>query len=348
MLDTDHVVFTSMGMFIIDEIHFPNEPSVYDICGGGGTYGLLGARIILSSAHSRQVGWIVDCGSDFPLKVKEEIEKWGTGVIFREDDNRLTTRGWNSYGDNEIRYFKYLTPKKRIEVDDLIRYENLLRSDSYHLICSPERCTEIMSRLNVERQRKGVGKAPVVVWEPVPDLCRPAHLANCLLILKQIDILSPNAQEAALFFDLPEPDTKPELEAVARRFLPHMTKPNSGIILRCGKLGSLVLNNRGMCKWFPLYHHPDNVDYKVVDTTGGGNTFIGSLCTGFVKSGGDWDIGAICGNIGSGLAIEQIGMPVLSEGDQWNGATVQERIKRYLQRNDLGVDVDHVLQVLYN
>lgn len=99
-------LFTSMGMFIIDEIHFPKESgkkSHYDVIGGGGTYGALGSRIISGASQSDRVGWIIDKGSDFPEEVERYLKSWNTGAIWRETPERLTTRGWNMYGEREFR-----------------------------------------------------------------------------------------------------------------------------------------------------------------------------------------------------------------------------------------------------
>ena len=50
------------------------------------------------------MGWIVDCGSDFPPELRDFIAQWRTGVLVRETPERLTTRGWNGYtGENEHR-----------------------------------------------------------------------------------------------------------------------------------------------------------------------------------------------------------------------------------------------------
>lgn len=46
---------------------------------------------------------MVDCGSDFPPELRETIATWDTGVLIRETPDRLTTRGWNGYGENEHR-----------------------------------------------------------------------------------------------------------------------------------------------------------------------------------------------------------------------------------------------------
>lgn len=96
--------FCTLGMFIIDEIEFPPpKPPVKDIVGGAGAYSALGARVFSPPPQSKSVGWIVDCGSDFPAELRDTIASWDSGVLIRETPNRLTTRGWNGYGENEHR-----------------------------------------------------------------------------------------------------------------------------------------------------------------------------------------------------------------------------------------------------
>lgn len=98
------VDFCTLGMFIIDEIHFkPPIPSVYNILGGAGSYSALGARIFSPDPKSKSVGWIVDAGSDFPQDVRDVIDSWGTSCLIRDTPERPTTRGWNGYGDGEVR-----------------------------------------------------------------------------------------------------------------------------------------------------------------------------------------------------------------------------------------------------
>jgi hypothetical protein len=87
-----------------DEIEFaPPKPPVKDILGGAGSYSALGARIFSPPPKSNSVGWIVDCGSDFPSELRQFISQWQTGVVIRETPDRLTTRGWNGYGEHEHR-----------------------------------------------------------------------------------------------------------------------------------------------------------------------------------------------------------------------------------------------------
>lgn len=95
--------FFTFGMFILDSIDFPAPtPPAYNILGGAGTYSALGARLFSPPPQSRSVGWIVDCGTDFPAAQRAEIAAWQSGAVMREGE-RLTTRGWNGYGENEMR-----------------------------------------------------------------------------------------------------------------------------------------------------------------------------------------------------------------------------------------------------
>lgn len=96
--------FVTMGMFIVDEIHFkPPKPPEIDILGGAGSWSVIGARLFRPPPTSKNVGWIVHRGSDFPDKLSDQIESWQTNCNLIDTPDRLTTRGWNSYGDDEAR-----------------------------------------------------------------------------------------------------------------------------------------------------------------------------------------------------------------------------------------------------
>ncbi|KAG5356531.1 Protein MAK32 [Yarrowia sp. C11] len=317
--------FTTMGMFIIDEIHFEKH-SVYDIVGGAGTYGVLGARFFAGKERAKEIGWIVDAGNDFPQSVEDQISSWNTGLVPRRDSGRKTTRGWNSYGDNDLRSFKYLTPKKRIEVADLHEC-GLDSARSIHVICSPDRCMKICSDLAGDGSDRP--HEQVFLWEPVPDCCCPETFSTMLEALNSVQVLSPNCHEAALFVGLPEPTTVADIESlVYTHWAPHLDKLKTVFVLRCGKLGVLVYNNKQL-KWYPAYHQSSE---KVVDPTGGGNTFVGGFLYGYIESGGDLDTAASYGNVAAGLAVEQVGVPLLSyQGEQelWNGTVIKERLQEY-------------------
>ena len=95
---------SNMLIIWLDDIHFPPpKPSVTNILGGAGTYSALGARLLSPPPRSKSIGWVVDVGSDFPHEIRDAINDWDTSCVMRATPERLTTRGWNSYGEGEKR-----------------------------------------------------------------------------------------------------------------------------------------------------------------------------------------------------------------------------------------------------
>jgi hypothetical protein len=170
------VDFTTFGMFILDEIHFggDKEDVVDNIIGGAGTYAVIGARLFSPGPQAKAIGWIVDAGNDFPHEIRQDLVVLGTDLTIREDQERKTTRGWNKYGPGDYREFKYLTPKKRLDVNDLVE-EGLFTAKAVHLICTPARANNVCFGLYKALQDRLLHPMPLVIWEPVPDSCNSAH-----------------------------------------------------------------------------------------------------------------------------------------------------------------------------
>ncbi|KAI0447810.1 Ribokinase-like protein [Xylaria telfairii] len=272
--------FVTLGMFIIDDIEYlAPTPPVKDILGGAGTYSALGARLLSPPPRSGSVGWIVDKGSDFPPDLETLIESWGTSVLLRETPERLTTRGWNGYDEHQNRAFRYTTPKKRLTAEDLT--PELLASRTFHLICSPQRCRELVLEIKdkradlpasvangLEEARNGgideQGKKengddtsgnhlprPIFIWEPVPDLCTPDELLNCTNVLPLIDVMSPNHAELAGFMgdDGLDPETGEistrAIERSCEQLLGSMPLQSFSIVVRAGEKGCYLARNGG-------------------------------------------------------------------------------------------------------
>ncbi|KAF7559463.1 hypothetical protein G7046_g4702 [Stylonectria norvegica] len=390
-----NIDFVTLGMFIIDDIDFiPPTLPVKDILGGAGTYSALGARLYSPPPISSAVGWIVDQGSDFPPALGTLIDSWSTSVVLRHDDQRLTTRGWNGYeGTDEKRAFKYLTPKKRLTAQDLT--PTLLQSRSFHLICSPTRCRELIQEITSLRRRVTPPDSyskPIFIWEPVPDLCTPDELLNCTNTLPLVDVCSPNHTELAGFMgdDGLDPVTG-EISTVAveracEQLLASMPLQSFSLVVRAGEKGCYVAKNGGrkrqrasnsttkrrkkdyvrgglqpdtdmealfagllqdqdgfidrqeievdpgIERWIPAYHQDSS---KVVDPTGGGNTFLGGLAVALAR-GGSLEDAAISGTVAASFAIEQVGVPALGEGpgglETWNGLCVEDRLCEFRKR----------------
>lgn len=240
--------------------------------------------------------------------------------------------------------FRYTTPKLRLDHHALVNTP-LLWSKSFHLICSPLRCIDLVENILALRNQlseKGSLGRPLFIWEPVPDLCTTEEYANCVKALTYVDVVSPNHGELGGFFGR---DTNGKdhvdfrlIEQLCSQWLESGigTDDNGGVVVRCGKDGCLV-TSKGLRKWLPAYHRSAE---KVVDPTGGGNGFLGGLAVGLVQSGAKPGIqnleeAAIWGSISASFAIEQVGMPVLShrqQGETWNGARVEDRLVEFKQR----------------
>jgi sugar/nucleoside kinase (ribokinase family) len=240
--------------------------------------------------------------------------------------------------------FKYMTPKLRLDHEALVDTP-LLWSRSFHLICSPSRCIDLVENIIRLRNEKSTTKAdprPLFIWEPVPDLCVPEEYENCLEALKYVDVVSPNNGELGGFFGK---DTNGKdhvnyrlIESLCQQWLQSGVgvEGKGGVVVRCGKDGCFVKSN-GTRQWMPAYHQSAE---KVIDPTGGGNGFLGGLAIGLIRGGkipglGNLEEAAIWGSISASLAIEQVGMPVLEQSGQqetWNGVKVDDRVADFKER----------------
>jgi sugar/nucleoside kinase (ribokinase family) len=245
--------------------------------------------------------------------------------------------------------FRYTTPKLRIDHAALANTP-LLWSRSFHLICSPLRCIDLVENiLALRSQSVGMESTsrPLFIWEPVPDLCTSEELANCLKALKYVDVVSPNHSELGDFF---ETDTNSKdhvdfraIEGLCDQWLQSGigSERQGGIVVRAGKDGCLVAR-QGFRKWIPAYHQSAE---KVIDPTGGGNGFLGGLAMGLVRGGATAGVenleeAARWGSISASFAIEQVGLPVLSrnpQGETWNNVLVEDRLLEFKQRLDIYV-----------
>jgi hypothetical protein len=281
--------------------------------------------------------------------------------------NRITTTAWNGYGEHEYRAFKYLTPKLRLEERDLSDEQVLARS--FHMVCSPGRCISLVDgilnrRREVLRARgidpDGVDEEalrPVFVWEPVPDLCTPEELLRLRDAAGHVDVVSPNAEEFASFFQ-----GMPDCEARERHVQWLLRVGNGGsilngeeqkalktmLVIREGAQGCTTYTARNMKGLHLRAHHQSST--KVVDPTGGGNTFLGALAIGLAGTTTpeesiieDLDVpmdqkrlllALIHSTVAAGYAIEQIGMPsvLATDGDSWNGERYPDRFVEYFER----------------
>lgn len=246
----------------------------------------------------------------------------------------------------------YLTP--RLRLDHTALPESLVRSRSFHLICSPKRCIDLVRGISARRAELGSTHRPIFVWEPVPFDCTPEELPSCLEALKVVDVVSPNHHELAAFHGEGASATDSATGEVDREYVKRCSRiwqedgigeGGSGVIVvRAGRDGCYVANRHGLSRWYPAFHQGSD---RVRDPTGGGNAFMGGLAVGLARSRHvsplrDTEEAVIGATVAASFAIEQVGLPVLGREvprrETWNGVHVQDRIEEYRCRLEDKVD----------
>ena len=349
MCPASPVVFVTLGMFIIDEIdhHAANSPRGINLMGGAGTYAALGATLCAPSPN--MVSFIVDAGSDFPARMRTELESWGTSCLFREDPSRITTRAWNGYDEAGVRRFKYLTPKLRLTEWDLSR--EMLAARAFHLVCSPSRAVELVEGIRARRSAE-FGEVcsrmtPLFVWEPIPDLCLPEELENLEKAVRMVDVVSPNSAELVAFSRSAGGEEEKIAEMVKLIMVWGVGQHGNGsLVVRKGSLGSTAYGRQSQVD-VPAYHGPDaSSQRRVVDPTGGGNAFLGGLAMALAStarvataevptSNADLREVLAIASVAASFCIEQAGMPCRSEDGLWNGEAFVARFREYARENKM-------------
>jgi sugar/nucleoside kinase (ribokinase family) len=195
------------------------------------------------------------------------------------------------------------------------------------MVCSASRCIDIVTGIIKRRQKEDL-PLPILVWEPIPDLCTPDEQQNIFNAAKLVDVISPNNQELASIFTS-KTQTEPPYheEEYSKAFLASGIGQDGhgSIVVRCGSQGCYAAS-RTESQWLPAYHSQGGD--KVKDPTGGGNTFLGGLAVALAR-GKTLHEACIWASVAASFAIEQIGLPVLTEGpegERWNGEDVWKRV----------------------
>jgi len=180
---------------------------------------------------------------------------------------------------------------------------------------------------------------PITIYEPIPDRCVPEELPALRAILHEIDILSPNAEEAHSLLSIPLPPTKSSIESVAQIFLDlGVGKDGSGsVIIRSGAMGAYALNrDRPSGAWVDAYWRDTEIE-NVRDVTGAGNSFLGGLSAGLLFSEGDVYEATFYASVSASYTVEQNGLPRVGRDSAnreiWNGDRPEDRLKLIRDRH---------------
>jgi sugar/nucleoside kinase (ribokinase family) len=123
---------------------------------------------------------------------------------------------------------------------------------------------------------------------------------------------------------------KTSVEYCAQRFMMRDGLKNKALVIRASKYGAMVTTtaDKQAMHWTPAYWNWKTESHHIVDVTGAGNTFCGGFAYGWLKTNGDPTEAALYGAVSASFTVEQIGVPVLSDNESWNGGQTspQERL----------------------
>ncbi|KAF2167956.1 hypothetical protein M409DRAFT_53895 [Zasmidium cellare ATCC 36951] len=343
MSEKDEVtpLFVSLGMLVLDELHLPDSTTQHNVIGGSGAYSTLGARLAVEDSQSRRIASFVLAGHDFPYdKVEKHFRPWGIDYTIKRLPTTMSTRGRLEYHDWKFEHksYSYLTtPLQPRPIDLPLRF---LQSSTFHLLSSPDVLSTQLSELSQRRLEHGITVQPLLVWEPAPLSCTANFLDAYIDAARLVDVFSPNHVELLGLCERSlkkhESFDKGLIEACATRFFATEHSNPRICIVRCGEHGAVVLERnqspdfRVKTTWVAPFFSPAEAG-RVVDATGGGNTFLGAFAVEYQQNRGDAVLAARKASVAASFALEQIGPPDFGEGT-WNGVTVEGRMGEYLKR----------------
>ncbi|OCF71347.1 hypothetical protein I204_07974 [Kwoniella mangroviensis CBS 8886] len=304
-----------------------------------------------------QCGLIVDRGDDFPSKFTNILKGYDKEMIWFRPRKGKTTRALNIYSGGKIgqghQSFKYLSPQLNLLPHDFILPPSPFATPNLpeyiHVVCNTARAKLIVDEMRDIRENgiDGIGRGwnGKLIWEPMPSSCVPSELDNILSLSRSFTVISPNLLELQSILGIPP--TKSSImehaEEAVQKFHQLLSQGMTdrsefnvpAIIVRCGELGSYTFSD-GWKGWVPAYYGEADQD-KVVDPTGGGNSFLGGLLAGLLISQGDMKIASIYAATAASFTIEQRGLPTLTvheDGERWNDEDVWKRLRELAVRVD--------------
>jgi len=317
-----------------------NEEPRLSILGGSGTTGAIGARIVSPGQMSRKVGWVVDCGSDFPQSARNTIDSWNITTLMRHRDTP-TARARIEYLENEFQSkFELLTPSVPIEAEDLD--DDMLQARTFHFFGNPVKCLSICKGILARQSNLNTKIKPssTFIYEPRPADAVPDQLDNIINILQVVQNFSPNHFELVSIFGKTSKlgesgfDTK-IIEECASDLLNriYQSRTDFCLIVRAGQNGCYLADSTRK-QWFPAYYGLDKQD-KVISSTGAGNAFLGALAVTLSRTS-DIQEACIVASVSASYLVEQVGLPNLEQHaggvETWNGSNVQSRLDEFRKR----------------
>ncbi|KAL7312150.1 hypothetical protein PS15m_007949 [Mucor circinelloides] len=319
--------FASIGSLIIDDIVYKDGRKSQNVLGGAGVFAIYGMRLWQPNEQSKNVGYIIHKGFDYPKEIDDQINRLNISLVTKFHADKHTTRGLNTFGENDHRDFEYIHPIIRATTDDFP--DDWIRSVKVlHLICSSERAIEIIDQWKQREFGMDTLEKTKFLWEPLPWACLPENLDSIYEAIERVDIITPNHEELAdmlgLKFDTllssHKNSIKDVVEYCGNQFMERVEKEKLVLVVRCSKYGAMTLtaDNRKTAQWTPAFWNWKTDGEHVVDVTGAGNSFCGGYCYGYIHTNGDVNESALYGAVSASYTVEQVGVPVLNDDESWN------------------------------
>ena len=131
---------------------------------------------------------------------------------------------------------------------------------------------------------------PLIAEQSHQRCCRREGQDAIVKIASSFAVLSPNLLEMQAILGAPQDQTRQSTETAAQAFYDLLPNPQAtAVIVRAGAMGSYTLS-KSWTGWIPAYWTDLDQD-KVIDPTGGGNSWLGGLLAGLLSSDGDMKTG---------------------------------------------------------
>ncbi|MCB9452088.1 MAG: hypothetical protein H6672_11660 [Anaerolineaceae bacterium] len=286
-----------IGAVFIDDIVLPGDRIYRDCLGGGVIHALLGAAV-----WDECPGLMAVAGRDLPEAALSVLRQ------------TFDLRGLHWLDLPQIRAWQYFDAEgNRSESYQVDVTEPFIRgaqpehfpaayadSQAYYLLQGFDGIRTWRDKLN-----------GFILWEPLQQVMLPENREAMRETLQGggIDVVSPNLLEARLVYgDLPPEDLITAMFVDGARM----------VALRMGAAGSLIANRETGERQF-IASVPVNA---VVDQTGAGNTYCGTLAAALGRGKSLRDAGAMAA-VSASFCVEQVGVVVIS------GVTKEEKNQRY-------------------
>lgn len=287
-----------IGAVFIDDIVLPDGQIYHDRLGGGVIHGLLGAAV-----WDERPGLVAVAGRDLPEPALALLQR------------KFDLRGLHRLDLPQIRAWQYFDAagnrSETYQVEVTAPFIAGAQPEHFPPAYSSSRAYYVLQGfegINTWRERLD----GFILWEPLQQVMLPENRDRMRETLQGggIDAVSPNLLEASLIYG---DDRTPE-ELVAAFFADGAPL----VALRMGAAGSLLVDRETGERQF-IASVPVS---QVVDQTGAGNTYCGTLTVGLARGRGLRAAGAMAA-VSASFCIEQVGVIAI------DAVTEKERDRRY-------------------